>query len=118
MDKDNVLKVAEAIETHSIPALGFNMAGWVRRSAGAEDDLSGHNCRTVACIAGWAHMVAGGSAEAESETVKETAREFLGLGSSDSDYLFYAIGHAEFMGIRPAHSATSPSPARSIGSQP
>jgi hypothetical protein len=54
MNVANILKVADAIEQHSIPDLGFNMAAWY----GSEDaDLSGHRCGTVACIAGWTMAV-------------------------------------------------------------
>lgn len=62
MNKDNVLKVADAIEQHSIPDLGFNMGYW-RNSVHYIDrpvrDLSGHNCGTVACIGGWTEAVLG-----------------------------------------------------------
>lgn len=57
---ENILRVADAIEQHSIPDLGFNM-GVFRSKADPTDpsgvDLTGHNCGTVACIAGWAEAV-------------------------------------------------------------
>lgn len=50
----NVLKVADAIETHSIKTLGFNMAVWDKPYY---EDMSGHDCRTCACIGGWTNRV-------------------------------------------------------------
>lgn len=54
MNVENILKVADAIENHKIPWLGFNMEDYVSTDL---DDKSGHNCGTVACIAGWAAAV-------------------------------------------------------------
>jgi len=53
MNVENILKVADAIEQHSIPELGFNMGEWVGDANVNQPDMSGHNCGTVACIAGW-----------------------------------------------------------------
>lgn len=61
---ENVLKVADAIEQHSIPDLGFNMLDYVHEvdpNNGYDvkyyGDRSGHSCGTVACIAGWARRI-------------------------------------------------------------
>ena len=56
MNKENILKVADAIEQHSIPDLGFNMSIWVGIGS-LYEDKSGHKCGTVGCIAGWATTV-------------------------------------------------------------
>ncbi|MCK9361772.1 hypothetical protein M0Q28_06150 [Patescibacteria group bacterium] len=52
MNKERIEQLAVAIETHSIDGLGFNM-GFFRFTGGAAD-ASGHDCGTVACIAGTA----------------------------------------------------------------
>lgn len=60
MNTENILRVADAIEQHSIPDMGFNM-GTFRGEADSGHpmsvDLSGHNCGTVACIAGYAETL-------------------------------------------------------------
>ena len=46
MNVENIHKVADAIEKHSIPGLGFNMQDFLIKD--------GHNCETTACICGHA----------------------------------------------------------------
>lgn len=53
MNVENILKVADAIERHSIPDLGFNMRTFGAPANDDYRDFSGHNCGTVACIVGW-----------------------------------------------------------------
>jgi hypothetical protein len=54
MRKDVILAVADAIEKHEISDLGFNMNTFVGSNEFEDGgDKSGHNCGTVACIAGW-----------------------------------------------------------------
>ena len=79
MNEENILKVADAIERHSIPDLGFNME--LLRGAADEryPDLSGHNCGTVACIAGWALAVAG------KDGGFEAAAEFFGFKDQEEE---------------------------------
>ena len=99
MNRENVLKVADAIEQHSIPDLGFNMSQWVGRD-GEYSDRSGHQCQTTACIAGWAAAVATGKTMAPNgpydfgatdgagyrKAAVTIAREFMGL---TQDHLFW-----------------------------
>jgi len=95
MNKENVLKVADAIEQHSIPELGFNMNyGLVSRSDNIKD-LSGYNCDTVACIAGWCNMLTKPDARFSDF---DAAREFLGLDPKAASELFYASSQWEFEG--------------------
>jgi hypothetical protein len=54
---ENILRVADAIETHSIPGLGFNMGAYIGPATEHAKDLSGHRCGTIACIAGWTYAV-------------------------------------------------------------
>lgn len=71
MNKDNILAVADAIEKHSIPELGFNMRYW-RETKKA--DKYGTRCGTVACIGGWA------------ETVLKTDDIIEAFGMEDAQY--------------------------------
>ena len=97
MNRENILAVANAIETHSIPDLGFNM-GWHIGSL-ADDpnntamvDRSGNGCGTVACIAGYANVIATGEKNTSFLTDVEfdSAADWLGLDHYDADELFYA----------------------------
>ena len=87
MNVENILKVAEAIEQHSIADLGFNMSivtGPVRPD---RLDMSGHNCGTVACIAGWTNAV---FKNASPHT--PAAAGYLGLEADQADELFCPEG--------------------------
>ncbi|MDB5531558.1 MAG: hypothetical protein JWR51_4661 [Devosia sp.] len=84
MNKENILKVADAIEQHSIPDLGFNMHNWTYAADSVVTDHSGHNCRTVACIAGWAARVATGHMIRDSYS-EEVAAEFFGMDGENDD---------------------------------
>lgn len=56
VDAKNVSRLADTIEAAMAcekPALGFNMNNWF----GIAEDMSGHNCGTTACIAGWARAL-------------------------------------------------------------
>lgn len=97
MNVENILKVADAIEQHSISDLGFNMDDWCMLD-GAEHDKSGHNCGTVACVAGWAVAVARGADTeallniAERGDVFDDAADFLGLKEAQANALFIPRG--------------------------
>lgn len=81
MNKDNILKVADAIEQHSIPGLGFNMRKYFcPTDVDHNPDLSGHTCGTTACIAGWAIAVRdGGNPTDFNGPWLYDAAEFMGL---------------------------------------
>lgn len=98
---ENVLKVADAIEKHSIEWLGFNMKQFIAQ-AGPEEDWTGNACGTVACIVGWANALGKNLSEPSVEDMSDElfAADFLGIEyfSSDwevstSDALFYAHAH-------------------------
>lgn len=61
MNKSRILAVADAIEQHTIPWLGFNMHNYITNTTVPRDylivDHTGHNCKTVACIAGWTNAL-------------------------------------------------------------
>lgn len=92
MNVENILKVADAIERHTISDLGFNM-GTLRYGEHVYPDKSGHNCGTVACIAGWTLAVLG---NLKTEGFDEAAA-YLGVTrANDPDgnaELFFASNH-------------------------
>lgn len=81
MNTENIIKVADAIEQHSIPDLGFNMRALIDEA----DSINVPNhfeepCGTVACIAGWAYVLAGGSVKTRDPVkVWETATDWIGF---------------------------------------
>lgn len=109
MNRENILKVADAIAQHSIPNLGFNMA-WIYAEANLYNpDQSGTNCGTTACIAGWAYAVEhGGRIPDLPEEVEikaaDAASKFMGLPPRKSDDLFYPFGHKERLAIEPSQA--------------
>lgn len=84
---ENILKVADAIERHTIAELGFNMASFV---GVGETDLSGHNCGTTACIGGWAAALATGDIHAGDDMSAAEIARWLGLTYHEAGALFYA----------------------------
>jgi hypothetical protein len=92
VNAENILKVADAIETHSIPDLGFNLTFYMSDIGQDEYDTdliivdrSGHNCGTVACIAGWSAALRTGSA-LDASVMSEAL--YLGLDYSSGAKLF------------------------------
>ena len=99
---ENILRVADAIEKHEIPWLGFNMGDWFNRINGT--DYSNHGCKTVACIGGWANVLQISTAEDDYSREKslpesiwdtELAREWLGLSEEQAKALFYPAGYID-----------------------
>lgn len=98
MNVENILKVADAIEQHSISELGFNMAITIKEGTSLVD-RTGYNCNTVACIAGWAVVIDRGLKEAlvvarNMETC-DTALEILDISEEDGDDLFTPPGYGK-----------------------
>lgn len=95
MNVENILKVADAIEQHSIPDLGFNMSGYIARRG--VRDQSGHNCQTTACIAGYAAVLSGAVKPDEVDAdAHEPGAAFLGLAGEAADSLFFARNHPQY----------------------
>ena len=89
MNVENILKVADAIEGHTIPTLGFNMLEYTSSSEAGIEDMSGHNCGTVACIGGWAATLASDGKVARWTASRwRAAVEYLGLEMSEANDLF------------------------------
>jgi len=103
MNTENILAVADAIEHHTIPWLGFNMIGY--KAYGV--DMTGHNCSTTACIAGWVNairfklqetqpLISGWCEHDGAANWLGLPRHVLGEGDSLSDQLFYARNHPDY----------------------
>lgn len=107
MNVDRILAVADAIEHHTIPWLGFNMFNFM---AGADTiqwselkDHTGHDCGTVACIAGWTNAIRKNLKQSSTITDfndEYGAADWLGIsshenaeGDSQANQLFYARNH-------------------------
>ena len=99
MNKERILMVADAIENHSIPKLGFNMTSLVSNDY---PDMSGHDCKTVACIAGWTvalfkddgslrnkPLYTVNSIDKSKNAIDKRAGKILDLGSWEANDLFY-----------------------------
>lgn len=96
VNAQNILKVADAIEQHTIADLGFNMVMWRQFARDDAPDMSGHNCGTTACVAGWACAVLLNDLEAvDALGMTEMGRDFFGLDHDQSFELFIAQGRAE-----------------------
>lgn len=110
MNKRNILKVADAIETHSIPWLGFNMnLELARFDEVAEDDRTGRHCGTVGCIAGWAVAMSRHMTSAPEESIYfryDEPTKWLGLSDDTADALFYPrqLPPGSWDDITPAHA--------------
>lgn len=110
MNKDKILAVADAIEQHAIAKLGFSMLTYFDgletggRSASSVDK-SGHECGTVACIAGWACALDVGLSEAAGiRSPFMHARTILGLDERQATLLFIP-DPLNFDAITPADAA-------------
>jgi len=97
MNRENILAVADAIEKHSIPDLGFNMGNYVTTAGSSVTDNSGYGCGTVACIAGWCKAVRDGKAPQPvwvDDFNWEKQASWLGLSVGEGERLFiYYPGH-------------------------
>jgi hypothetical protein len=93
VNRENVLKVAEAIENHSIKWLGFNMS-FIGTTADEDHPDRLNSCQTIACIAGWTKAVlepVGSSAEFLHWTERHFTHDvadLLGLDGYESAELF------------------------------
>ncbi len=113
MNKERLLALADRIENLD-GELGFNMAHWYDENSGL-DDMSGHDCGTVACIAGHAVDMFGEKGWLRNAyryhslviSVSENARRLLDLERQISDELFgeNVVTGMELWGIRPLTAA-------------
>lgn len=99
MNVENILKVADAIEQHSIPDLGFNMGGFVSTS---RPDLSNHGCGTTACIAGWTVAVICGQTLLPrwQGDIEHDAIEALSIDEDVADALFFPSNEEQNLDVR------------------
>lgn len=114
VNRENVLKVADAIEKHSIEWLGFNMDEWAAEAGKSYPDRL-DSCSTVACLAGWTYVVRYPSTTPEQllrlsddfysgkqRTVLTRAETFLELTDRESDDLFRPSGAGAWNKIEPS----------------
>ena len=88
MNKANILRIADAIEKHEIEDLGFHMAAF--HITGIYADLSGHGCKTTACIAGWTlSLLKPKWEDLNAHDIEQGARSILGLDQEQAEDLFY-----------------------------
>ena len=93
MNPERILAVADAIEKHTIPELGFNM-GYFFGHDGELPDLSGHNCGTTACIGGYARTLMVGSVhKADQGSYELDEGKWLDIDFTTVNQLFYASNH-------------------------
>jgi hypothetical protein len=105
MNIGNILKVADAIEQASVPNVGFNMTAWISEASPEMPDRSGRNCGTVACVAGWATIVALGRETDDSPW--DVGQSFLELDAPTAGDLFLPNYDTEDK----RHAMTSATPA-------
>lgn len=115
VNRENVLRVADAIENHSIKWLGFNMQSYAASASRfAPDKLNG--CGTVACLAGWTKAVLGNVrtergllawerrvSRKDRGVAKDTA-PLLGLDDDDASDLFHPDGWWQHENQTPAQA--------------
>lgn len=96
MNVENILKVADAIEKHSVPGLAFHMNYTYeddpeelgsRNSVSPDQKRMGSECGAVACIIGWTNTVIR-PPDGEVNNAAN-AQHALGLKSREADALFY-----------------------------
>lgn len=88
--------------------VGFNMRDFFGNTYSKDDDKSGRNCGTIACIAGHAHLLADGTDYLQSpNTSWMVAKEFLDLTGTKANDLFYGHcrnGNVDLNEVKPEHA--------------
>ena len=92
MNTARLLALADAIEGHVLPELGFNMEVYYSTAYRNLPDRSGHECGTIACIAGWACKLYGSLGEG----YFATAAYHLDLDYETANELFIPPGPAHW----------------------
>lgn len=110
MNRENLLRVADAIEKHEIADLGFNMCDFI---GDGYIDRSGHECGTTACIGGFAAALLRNHKDAsdlqmywddpETRSLRDDGAAFLGLNGFEASDLFGGTPRAlNFDDVTPA----------------
>jgi hypothetical protein len=111
MNKERILELADVIERHAIPDLGFNMVTYGSRAdTPLYQDIDGHSCGTVGCIAGWAYVYFGGKDLHDlvrSHHVSGIAAHHLGLDWEQEHDLFRPEGYSEAPEMYPPAKAVA-----------
>jgi hypothetical protein len=119
MHTERINELATLIETAGVKGLGFNMHDWIGPVSDKLDDKSGHDCNTVACMAGWAvHHMEGRLEKPYRNThefvfgsmhmsVRMEAQTWLDLDPLTADHLFAPSFIDEWGSITPAVAAAA-----------
>ena len=106
MNKEKILEVAAAIRKGD-ERLGFNMIDFYTLAGWSKPDMSGNQCGTVACIAGWAVFLEDGpEALALGRNIERRAAKILGLPEDHADRLFSPDHTDRWSSITPDHAAS------------
>lgn len=92
MNREHILLVADAIEHHKLPSIGFNMS-CLMMEHGHYPDLSGRGCGTVACIAGHAVILSSPDtnwSKAFLNDIEDAAQKYLDIREDQAFDLFFA----------------------------
>ena len=115
MNKERLLKLADAIEKRSIPNLAFNMSTYSNNIDLSNKNIHNkysdldikHSCNTSGCMAGWAFVLKGntlGQLTSASEisgidSIHNQAKKWLGLSSDAASHLFASFTNAPDAGL-------------------
>jgi hypothetical protein len=109
MNKTKIRRLATALLNTELASgkLGFEL-GYNQNTFSCEGhgylDFSGHNCDTVACIAGWAVALEGKN-PAKVRDIATQARKLLGLDMVQADKLFEGSVYIDGKAAQPRHAA-------------
>lgn len=83
--------LAGTLATRKKNPIGFNLGPFFSapglNGQNYYPDQTGHNCNSVACVAGWAHFIHGGKST-NSSFICQNATKILGLTDKEADELF------------------------------
>lgn len=102
MNPDRIDRVIASIkgEITRTKNIGFQMADFLQSNEILDQDMSGRNCGTVACIAGHAFVLSGGGKVHDSRLdIVDRAQRYLDLSNEETNLLFYGnyvnrMGHS------------------------
>ena len=89
MNKENTLRVADAIENAELASqdIGFNMGCYFATSTTRIVDQTGHGCTAVGCIAGWTCLLLSDFDRRRNDW-EYVAAKLLDLTEDEADALF------------------------------
>lgn len=88
MNRKNLLRLADFIEQHKAKSVGFNMSTYADDDSHPDSDRSGHECKTVACIAGHGFLLAEGYRKITRDRASRMAWGFPGVYDDNAGSAF------------------------------